>query len=145
MPDKAGVLHSDLCINEGVKEGKCTKCWSMYGNMHRYLDRLEESDICPRVNNDEVMLNKDREVITLAAFSDKIDRRVLVLTSQGKEQSLNEDQMLAEYAALLNAKGKFMAELGDHKSFCICSCCKTFRVVVKRTDNSAVCTKCSNK
>ena len=25
VPDKAGVLRSDLCRNEGVKGGKCTK------------------------------------------------------------------------------------------------------------------------
>ena len=145
VPDKAGVLRSDLCRNEGVKGGKCTICRGMYANMHRYLDCLEEPDICPPVNNDEGMPNENREVITLAALSDKIDRRVLVLTSRGKKQSLNEDQMLAEYAALLDAKGEFMTELGDHKSFCICSCCKTFRVVVKQTDNSAVCAKYKNK
>ena len=138
VPDKAGVLRSDLCRNEGVKGGKFTKCRGMYAHMNCHLDRLEEPNICPRVHNNEVMPNENCEVISLTAFLDKIDRRVLILTSSGKKQVLNEDQMLAEYAALLNSKGKFMTELGDHKSFSICSCCKSFRVVVKRTDNSAV-------
>ena len=134
--DKAGVLRSDQCRNEGVKGGKCTKCLNKYRNLKRHWKHLETPDICSRVDNDEVIPNEVCEVISLATLAEEIDARVHVLTAQGKKQLLNEDQMLGEYAALLNSKGKFMTELGDKKSFCICSCCSTFRVVVKRTTNS---------
>ena len=143
--DQAGVLCSNLCRNEGVKGGKCTKCLHMYKNMKRHLERLEVPDICPCVNNDEVMPNEDCEVISMAALSDKSDTRVRFLTDLGKKQSLNTDQMLVEYAALLNFKGELMTELGDHKSFCVCSCCSIFRVVEEKINNSAVCTKCKKK
>ena len=74
--DQTGVLRSDLCRNEGVKGGKCTKFRGMYAHINCHWEHLKLSEIFLRVDNDDVMPNEDCEMISIANLSDKIDTRV---------------------------------------------------------------------
>ena len=70
----------------------------------RFLTAPGKKQICPSVDNDEVIPNKNCERISIAALSDKIDIRVRFVTAPGKKQSLNTDERLVECAALLDPR-----------------------------------------